>query len=144
MNPWHIHPSAWTSVQPISPTPLIGGSTASTHPILLSLLLGAAGGAAGSIAAAIIGFALGMVFGEALFGTPDFGEGLGLLLGLYCAVMFPVGGGILGAIPGVALGWLRASRGKPVNAPLLALTGFLAVLVITAGGIAALFLFVPR
>ena len=134
-NPWII--------RGISPSPVIGGGSTSAHPVLASAFLGAAGGATGVIAAGILLFVLGMIFGEAFFGTPDFGEGLGILLGIYCVVMFPVGGGILGAIPGAALGWLRASRDEPVNAPLLALTGFLAVLLLTAGAIAALFLLVP-
>ena len=142
-NPWNIEPDPWVVVRGIAPLPTIGGSGAAQHPILASAFLGAAGGAAGAIAAAIIGFALGMVFGEALFGTPDFGEGLGLLLGLHCVVMFPIGGGVLGAIPSVILGWIRASREEPLNAPLAALTGFVTVLLLTAAAIATLILFVP-
>jgi hypothetical protein len=142
-NPWSIDPHSLAGIRGISPSPAIGGGSTSAHPVLISALLGAAGGAAGAIAAVVLLFLLGMIFGEAFFGTSDFGEGLGLLLGMYCTVMFPVGGGILGAIPGAVLGWLRAARDEPVNAPLLALTGFLAVLLLTAGAIGALFLFVP-
>jgi hypothetical protein len=143
-NPWNTDPLSFAGMRGISPSPAIGGGGTPRHPILASAFLGAAGGATGVIAGGVLLVVLGMVFGEAFFGTVDFGEGLGYLVGIYCVVMFPVGGGILGAIPAAILGWLRASRDEPVNAPLLAVTGFLAVLVITGGGIAALFLFVPR
>lgn len=140
-NPWSIESRSFTGMRGISPSPAIGGGSSSAHPILASAFLGAAGGATGAIAAGIILLVLGMIFGEAIFGTPDFGEGLGLLLGLYCVVMFPVGA-IAGAVPGAIVGWVRASRDEPLNAPLPALAGFLTVLLLTAAAVAVPFLLV--
>ncbi|MGE5249090.1 MAG: hypothetical protein ACM3QS_02655, partial [Bacteroidota bacterium] len=140
---WQPAPAAPASPRFASST-LPEGRRAASHPMLTSGLLGGLGGAVGALASAIVLTLLGLIFGEPLFGTPDFGEGLGILLGLYCVVMFPIGGGILGAIPGILTGWLRVSHDEPITPLPLAIPGFLTVLTLSVAAAAALFFLVPQ
>jgi hypothetical protein len=109
----------------------------SRRPVLASALLGAGGGIAGAVVSPLLAGLLGVLV-EA-FGGPAFPvEGLAILAGGYCVIMFPFGGGILGAIPGTIVGGLRASRpGRlTIFQPLLA--GFLTVVILTLVGVLAI------
>ena len=54
--------------------------------------------------------------------SSEYGDAMGYLLGVYCFIMFPCGGALVGALPGAFLGALRAARERKVNPlhPLLA------------------------
>jgi hypothetical protein len=107
----------------------------SKHPILLAAQLGAGGGLAGTLAAAFF-TCIGVLLVDLLSPIDSSeAEGWGYLIGLYCLVMFPVGGAILGGIPGVIVGALRRSLGKPpaLMPPLLA--GLLTVFLLSLAGL---------
>jgi hypothetical protein len=103
------------------------------HPVLNSALVGALGGAAGALVNSLLIAIVGMIFGEQIFGTYDFGEGLGYLVGIYCAVMFPFGGGLLGAIAGLLYGWFQAARDEGVTRKAAFAAGMLVNIVLTWG-----------
>lgn len=105
------------------------------HHTLVSGLLGAGGGIAGTIVAALLSLPLGMMLGDGA----DSGEGLGYLIGIYCLFMFPMGGAILGVIPGVMVGVIRNFQGREVILLPPLLTGFITVIVLSLGALTTIF-----
>jgi len=72
----------------------------------------------------------------------DYAEGLGYLLGMYCLVMFPCGGALLGALPAALLGALRSGHDSQFNPLLPLLTGAVVAFFVTlAASVGAVFLF---
>jgi hypothetical protein len=117
----------------------------SNRPVLLSTLIGAAGGAAGVAFASIPSALVALLLAEAVLGgiqPSDYDEGLGYLLSMYCLIMFPVGGAIVGALLAAVVGHVRAARGHRLG-PLQPLpAGMLGTVVITLGvSIAAMLAF---
>ncbi len=64
---------------------------------------------------------------------------MGYLIGMYCLVMFPVGSGILGGIPGVILGITRNIQGKDQKLFPPVLAGFITVVVLSLGALTAVY-----
>lgn len=108
------------------------------HPILASGLLGASGGIVGTIIAALALFILSMSI--VITNETDSGEGWGYLIGLYCLLMFPVGGALLGGIPGVIVGAYHKIQGDDTTRLQPVLTGLLCVVVLTLGAFLAIYL----
>lgn len=109
----------------------------SKHPALYSAVLGGVGGVIGAFITPMIWIGLILLL-EALGGedllTSIFGglgispiyysEDLIVVLLLYCVCMVPIGGMILGAIPGAVVGWISISHArKPKRMPAI-LAGF--------------------
>jgi hypothetical protein len=122
----------------VPPPPSPGSSprrSLSDRPVLSSALIGAAGGAAGVALASIPSALVAVLLGEAAPGgtlPSDYGEGLGFL-GMYCLLMFPIGGAIVGALLGAVVGRIRAARGHQLGPLQPLLAGMLGTVVITLG-----------
>ena len=129
---------------PSSPPAISARRSLSDRPVLLSAALGSTGGIAGVIVGAILSILIPPLLGETVMigaYSPEYGDAMGYLLGVYCLIMFPCGGALVGALPGAMLGALRAVRERNVNPlhPLLA--GMLTTtLMAIAGSVAVLFL----
>jgi hypothetical protein len=115
----------------------------SKHPILGPALLGAIGGITGVIASPILVGVLAVILEDGLSGSAQTGsilEGLSILMGGYCVIMFPFGGAFLGAIPGIVIGMIRnwQARRPSSLSPLLA--GFLIVCILSIAATVAIWM----
>lgn len=109
----------------------------SEHPALLSALLGAVGGIAGVLVGGVLSPVLDVLVGETVLKSalaPDYAEGIGYLLGMYCLIMFPCGGAIAGTLPGALVGVYRASRDRQLHPLYPILAGMLVTFLVTIAG----------
>jgi hypothetical protein len=115
-----------------------GQSQPTDHPVLVSTLLGAVGGIAGAAAGVILSIILGALLIGLFSGAPsadDTAEGLGYLVGFYCLLMFPCGGALVGAVPGILLGIFRFAQDRMLTPIRPLLAGFLTVVILTIAGL---------
>lgn len=114
------------------------------HPVLYTAVLGGVGGVMGGFITPMIWIGLilllealggedllNSVFGSLGISSIYYSEDLIVLLILYCLCMVPIGGMILGAIPGAIVGWISLSQTRtPKRMPAI-LAGFVATILFT-------------
>ena len=126
-----------------APSVAVHRRSLSDRPVLKAAMLGSIGSIIGVLGSVVAGWLFILVvsfFGDPLPGMdlpPDYEEVLSYLVALYCLVMFPCGGVIVGAIPGALVGIRWRDRPKDLRPVPPVLSGLLIQVILTVGAVFA-------